>query len=111
MEVKIVDESPFHIISIIGDLDASSAIVLDNAVEQAIGQSKKNILVDCTQLNYISSPGIGVFTSRLDECENKQIYLALFGMNDKIRNVFEILGLDQILTIKKNKEEAKTYSL
>ncbi len=109
MELQVVTEDKFHIIRIIGDLDASSSILLDNALEKAIGTHIKNILIDCAELNYISSPGIGAFTSRLEECAEKDIQMVLFGLNDKIVNVFNILGLDQLIVIKISKDDAKDY--
>lgn len=109
MELKIINEDKFHIIQIFGDLDASSSILLDNALEKAITTNFKYILVDGSELHYISSPGIGAFTSRLEECIEKNIYLVLFGLNEKILNVFKILGLDQLIVIKTSKDDAKNY--
>ncbi len=110
MELLIQNEDNFHIISIIGDLDASSSVIFDNALEEAISAKATNILIDCSELNYISSPGIGAFTSRLEECKQNNIQLVLYGMSPKIENVFKILGLDQLIVIKKTKEEAKIYA-
>ncbi|TAH19618.1 MAG: anti-sigma factor antagonist [Cytophagales bacterium] len=109
MELKVSNEEKFHIIQIIGDLDASSSILLDNALEEAITTNTKSILIDCAELHYISSPGIGAFTSRLEECIEKNIIMVLFGLNDKIVNVFRILGLDQLIVIKISKDDAKDY--
>jgi len=108
MEVKFTEEGKNYIISINGDLDASSSIKLDKVLAKAIGENRNPILVDCNQLDYISSPGIGVFTSHLQECESKNISLVLYGMNDKVLKVFRILGLDEIIPITKTKEEAKS---
>ncbi len=110
MQVHHTDEASYHIIAVVGEVDASSSIVLDAALEEAINQKKQKILIDCTELHYISSPGIGVFTSRLDDCEKIGIALVLFGLNDKVFNVFRILGLDQLIKIVKTKEEAKSVA-
>jgi anti-sigma B factor antagonist len=109
MELHTFIEDKFHIIQIVGDLDASSSILLDNVLEKAIVANIKNILINCAELHYISSPGIGAFTSRLEECAEKNIQLVLFGLNDKILNVFKILGLDQLIVIKTSKDDAKKY--
>jgi anti-sigma B factor antagonist len=109
MTVNTYHEDTCLIISLDGDLDASSSIILDTALEDALNSGKKNILIDCFHLHYISSPGIGVFTSRLEDCEKSQVQIVLFGMSEKIFNVFKILGLHQIIPIKKTKEEAKLF--
>jgi anti-sigma B factor antagonist len=108
MEVKFTEEEKNYIISIDGDLDASSSIKLDKVLAKAIGENRNPILVDCNRLDYISSPGIGVFTSHLQECESRNISLVLYGMNDKVLKVFRILGLDEIIPITKTKDEAKS---
>jgi anti-sigma B factor antagonist len=107
MEIAVAHEDSFYLITIKGDLDASSSILLDNTLKEAVAHNERKILVDCTQLNYISSAGLGVFMSYLQEFENLQTSLILFGISGKIKDVFQILGLDQLLTIAFSKEDAK----
>ena len=45
--------------------------------------------------------------SYIEDFKKHDSNLVIFGLNEKVANVFEILGLDQLLTIKKDKEEAK----
>jgi len=94
------------VIKVTGDVDASSSIFLDNALEEAIGNNERRIMVDCKELDYISSAGLGVFMSYIQEFENNDTQMVLYGMNAKVKNTFEILGLDQLLKITQNKEEA-----
>ena len=96
------------IIKLEGEVDASSSIHLDKALRKAIEQNFKKILVDCNDLNYISSAGLGVFMSYIQDFQSQNINLVLFGLSDKVKNVFEILGLDQLLKISKNLKEAKS---
>jgi anti-sigma B factor antagonist len=107
MEISTLHEDSLYIVVINGDLDASSSILLDKAIADAVSKKQTNILIDCKNLNYISSAGLGVFMSYLQDFQDKNISLVLYGINDKVLNVFEILGLDQLLTIVLSKEEAK----
>ncbi len=99
MQVVTTTEEDFYLLTLEGDLDAVSAINLDDAIENALKAKHKHLLVDCHRLNYISSPGVGVFTSRLEDCERLKIKLITFGLSIKILKVFQILGLDKLLTI------------
>lgn len=101
-------EDDFLIIMVDGEVDASSSIHLDNAIGEAIDGDRKKILVDCHKLSYISSAGLGVFMSYIQDFKSKGINLVLFGLSDKVANVFEILGLDQLLTFANSLEEAKS---
>ncbi|MBU2915548.1 MULTISPECIES: STAS domain-containing protein [Reichenbachiella] len=103
---KQIDEQTGHYeIIVTGEVDASSSIHLDEALTTAMTESK-HILVDLRGLDYISSAGLGVFMSNIQEIEAEGIRFVLFGMKEKVFEVFEILGLDQLLVIKKDKEEA-----
>ena len=88
-----------------GEVDASSSIHLETALKEAMSESKR-ILVDLTELDYISSAGLGVFMSILQDLENEKIDLVIYGMQQKVMEVFDILGLNQLINIKKDKEEA-----
>ncbi len=99
-------EEDFYIIKVIGEVDASSSIHLDNKIGEVI-KSHKKILVDCHNLKYISSAGLGVFMSYINEMEESEIKMVLFALSQKVRNVFQILGLDQLINMVESKEEAK----
>jgi len=96
-------------IKVTGDVDASSSIELDNAIKQAVSDGLKKIMVNGQELHYISSAGLGVFMSYLQDFEKQDIKMALFGLNEKVENVFKILGLDQLIHLVDTEEEAKTY--
>lgn len=98
------------IMTLDGELDASSSVVLDEELSDPEIMKYSKILVDCRNLNYISSAGLGVFISHLQRFEDAQIKLIFFNMQDKVRNVFEILGLDLLMTIVTNYEEAITIA-
>lgn len=106
VDVKRIQEGSYDVINIVGEVDASSSIELDNAISEAIESGRKSFLVDCSSLEYISSAGLGVFMSYIEDFKKHNISIAFFGLNEKVANVFEILGLDQLLTIKSTKEEA-----
>jgi anti-sigma B factor antagonist len=106
VQIETVKEDEITILSINGEVDASSSIQLDESLGAVVMNGDPKILIDCSGLNYISSAGLGVFMSYIEEVNIRNIKMALFGLNDKVMNVFDILGLDQLLTIVKTKEEA-----
>ena len=106
VQIDTLKEDNVTLLNINGDLNASSSIQLDESLGAVVDNGAPKILIDCGGLNYISSAGLGVFMSYIEDINNKNLKMALFGMNDKVMNVFEILGLDQLLTIVKSKKEA-----
>ena len=107
IHIKRLQEEGADIIALIGEIDASSSIELDLAIAKSVGEGFTRILVDCSALEYISSAGLGVFMSYIEEFEDKQIKMVLFGMNEKVANTFEILGLNELLQIRGDKVQAK----
>ena len=107
MEVYQSKEEEFMTLTIDGELDASSCIVLDESIQQVVSENEKKILVDCKQLSYISSAGLGVFMSYLQDFAANDIRMVLFNLNPQVKEVFRILGLDNLLKIVTNKDEAK----
>ncbi len=106
IEISSKLEEGIYYIHVKGEVDASSSIHLDESISQAT-QNHKKILIDCRELEYISSAGLGVFMSYINELEDKDIRLVIYGLSEKVKHVFQILGLDQLLTIKSTEEEAK----
>lgn len=106
MELSTKKEKNYWLIEINGDLDASSSIQLDNEISRLIENNEKNILIDCQKLEYIASAGLGVFMSYLQDLIDNDISMQLFNLNEKVFEVFKILGLDDLISIVDNKEKA-----
>lgn len=101
-----INESDGHyMLTVGGEVDASSSIHLETALREAMDGHKK-ILVDLGELDYISSAGLGVFMSVIQKIENEKIQLVLFNLKEKVLEVFDILGLTQLINVKKTLEEA-----
>ncbi|WP_053406785.1 STAS domain-containing protein [Persicobacter sp. CCB-QB2] len=109
VEIRKSLEDEKYIIEVIGEVDASSSIHLDTAIEEAFSEGREKIMVDLTRLTYISSAGLGVFMSYLQEIKTKNIGFVLFGPDPKVKGTFSILGLDQLVTIVDNQDQAKAF--
>ncbi|HEY5691045.1 MAG TPA: STAS domain-containing protein [Cyclobacteriaceae bacterium] len=107
VQIKRLQEGGIDTLAVIGEIDASSSIELDLAIAKSVGEGYKKILVDCSSLEYISSAGLGVFMSYIEEFKDKGISMAMYGLNEKVANNFSILGLADLIHIRTTKEEAK----
>ena len=90
-----------------GELDASSAVILDTELNKPELLNYKKTLIDCQRLSYISSAGLGVFISHLQRLQDSNVKLVFYNMQEKVFNVFEILGLDSLMTIVPTAEAAQ----
>lgn len=108
VRIETSKENDYQLIQVHGEIDASSSIELDNALKTAAAESSQ-ILIDLEHLEYISSAGLGVFISYLEELKKNEVKLVIFSLKDKVLEVFEILGLQHLMNIKSNKTEALEY--
>ena len=109
MEINTHIEQGNYLIALRGELDASSSILLDDSIRDGLTQNPLSIQVDCAGLRYISSAGLGVFVSHLQELRDKAIPLVLFALRQPVENVFQVLGLDGLLPILPDQERAGRY--
>jgi anti-sigma B factor antagonist len=99
MEIATRTERGHYFITLRGELDASSSIGLDDALRDALGLRPLSIQINCAELSYISSAGLGVFVSYLQELQTQTIPLVLYALRKPVENVFQVLGLDELITI------------
>lgn len=103
--IETQKENDIHLIKVDGEVDATSSIELDNALKSAMETDNK-IMVDLSGLGYISSAGLGVFVSHLEDVKDSNIQWVLFGLSETVYQVFKLLGLPELLKIVDTKEEA-----
>lgn len=106
LEIEKTKVDQHIILKLEGQVDASNSVELDMAIQQLLGEHVDKIMIDGSSLDYISSAGLGVFISYLEDFQEKNIKFVIYGLNDKVKNVFHILGLDQLLTIKDGEKKA-----
>ena len=109
VEIETQIEEQTALIIINGDIDASSSIQLDDSLNQQLENKHLDISIDCSDLNYISSAGLGVFMSYIEEFKSNDQKFILFGLSEKVKNVFDMLGLDQLMNIVTTKEDALKF--
>ena len=104
--VKVERLNNIAVVLLAGELDAHTAVAADDALTKAVKAAFDYLLIDCQQLRYISSAGVGVLLSSLHACTEKQTKVIFYGLQPKIKNVFAVLGLERIITQATTKEEA-----
>ena len=85
-------QNDLTILSVGGYLDAHTAPEFENAVQREIDAGNRKLIVDCEGLSYISSAGLGVFMSFLEEIREAGGDIKICGPSPKVLQVFEILG-------------------
>lgn len=108
MNIENHKEENYTVLTISGELDATSSIDLDSQIKNSFDSEEQNLLIDLKDLTYISSAGLGVFMSYVKDIETSNKKLILFNLNETIFDTFEILGLHHIIPIVKTKQIARS---
>lgn len=106
LTIETQEEDGHDILFLKGEVDASNSVILDEAITKIVADGSSSILVDGSGLEYISSAGLGVFMSYLEDFQEKNIDLKIYSLSDRVFEVFKILGLDQLMHIYPDKKTA-----
>lgn len=89
VEEKRENHSIFHIE---GRLDSSSSSELDQLIMQSIASGQKNILLEFSEVNYLSSAGIRVLVHCHKELQKQSGHILLVSVPKPIENVLYLTG-------------------
>lgn len=75
-----------------GELDTVAAANVETALKPLLESEGKDIVIDCTDLEYIASSGLRILLSILKQAKAVGSRIVLKNVNDIIRDVFELTG-------------------
>ena len=106
--MKIVEkrENDICILAPVGRLDANTSELFREHLLQIIAAGTKNIIIDCQNLDYISSGGLRVVLEGAKKIWLIEGKLVLCSLKDYLKEVFEITQFDTLLPIAETVEEA-----
>lgn len=108
---KIVNVDNCLLLKLTGYVDTYNTTLFQRRVNLAIESNFVRLIFDCTNLSYFSSTGIGSFTSFLKTVKPRGGDIVLFGMQQRLFEIFQLLGFSQFFSIKESKEEAINHFL
>ena len=80
-----------------GEIDASTALRLDQAIEQIVQEDKTHLILNCSNLQYISSAGLGVLISNLKDLQLAHRNVVLVNVSAGVMGIFALLGLEEYM--------------
>jgi anti-sigma B factor antagonist len=89
-----------------GYLDAHTAPKLEEAFQSLLQSRRFHIVVNCRELSYISSAGLGVFMAFIEDVRKHEGDIKLSNLSPKVYNVFDLLGFPLLYEILPEETEA-----
>ena len=97
MTIEIKKNADELVLEITGRLDTITAPALDKTINENLGEIK-SLILDCKNLEYISSAGLRVLLSAQKKLHQNGT-MKLKNVREEVMEVFEITGFVDILTI------------
>jgi len=85
--------------TLIGDLDNVASPEAARGFEPVFERTDCNVLIDCTELNYISSSGLRILLNLYKHTHSNGHWVILKGISDDIREVLFLGGFTQLFII------------
>ena len=94
------------IVSLNGRLDTMHFPMVDKELATLIENNRKEIVIDCLDLDYVSSSGLRILLKALKQMETVGGRLTLCSLQPQIAHIFKISGFDHLFEIYPGKQEA-----
>ena len=97
MTYEIIQDGDKTIIRVEGRIDTQTAPQLETCIMDSV-EKATNLAIDLSDVEYISSSGLRLLLA-MQKIMAKQGEMVVAGANDEIKEVFDITGFADILTL------------
>lgn len=103
-----IEEAETAILEFKGEIIFDNSNQLKEEVKKRLTRKKelKYLIIDLSQVPYVDSSGVGVILSLFKFMRNRKGSLAVAEANQKIKRVFEVTKLEEIIPLYDNLEVA-----
>jgi len=94
------------IIDLQGEINSFADAELNNAYAEAEAKNPERIVLNLTEVTYINSSGIAVIVGLLAQARKSKLEIAVFGLTEHYRHIFEITKLSDFMSILPDEQSA-----
>lgn len=91
---------------LVGSIDASTVPQFEETIERFLRDGVKYLLLDCGEVAYINSTGMGLIIKLVDKYRGKDGDLKLISVPAKVVTLFKMLGLESLVELHANEQAA-----
>ncbi len=95
----LIDRNSYEIL-LKGDLDISSAEKFKSEVKELLKSEVRDVYLNCKDLDYIDSTGIGSIISILNVVREKNKNIFILNSSNSMKKLMKISGLDKVIEVK-----------
>jgi anti-sigma B factor antagonist len=99
MQITERTEGEIPVVSITGDIDLETSPKLREFLKPLSSKKTPLLLLDFSSVNYIDSSGLATLIEYFQAVQSFKGKLALASLSPRVKNVFEIVRLEQIFSL------------
>ena len=96
MKIRIEEIDSNVVAFLEGSFDTAAAPEAEKVMDPLNNVEGKDIIIDCTDLEYISSAGLRIFLGILQNAEDRGGHVYIKGLNEKVFATFTLTGFNNI---------------
>lgn len=101
---KNVDD--IKVLKVTGELDALVAPQLKERITKLVDSDYIKFIIDFDEVTHINSLAMGILRGKLKVVKDMDGDIKLVKLNEHIKSIFEMIGLDEIFEIYETEDEA-----
>ena len=99
LEIGKTQEENQTVFMLKGWLDSANSPKLQTEIETVMSQNQGDIILDISELSFISSAGLRILLMIHNKCKEVNCKQIIRGANESTKELFNITGFSKILTI------------
>lgn len=99
---NIIEVSKTNMVSIRGEIDIYSIEKFRDSIEEKIKTQASEIILDCSELSYMDSTGMGVLIELRNKTKELGQKIIMMNPRPNIRKLLALTGVDKIIEIVDN---------
>lgn len=96
MNTKIEEIDGKYFATLEGEMDTVAAVEAEKVLKPIYDSNGKDVIIDCSGLEYIASSGLRILLSILKGAKANGSRVLMRGVNDDIKTVFQLTGFINI---------------
>jgi anti-sigma B factor antagonist len=106
VQLKVTDQSDCCVVSVTGRIDTLTSPDFKTGMDELVSAGAKMIVLDCSDLEYVSSAGLRVILIAAKAAKAAGGDLKCCSMQNMVKQVFDISGFSKMISIYQSLQEA-----
>lgn len=96
MNTKFEEIDGKYVATLEGEMDTTAAVEAEEVLKPLFNSNGKDVIIDCTKLEYIASSGLRILMSILKGAKATGSKVVMRNVNEDIKTVFKLTGFISI---------------